>query len=103
MRRLEPEAEVKAKVVAVAAVAVRLVVVAFVMVRDERESGEETVREPIVALFANKLVLVTVVPVRASVSIPAPGRRLRAQTRRAHLEARARLRGAPCDHGGGRP
>jgi hypothetical protein len=72
MRRLEPEAEVKAKVVAVAAVAVRLVVVAFVMVRDERESGEETVREPIVALFANKLVLVTVVPVRV-VKVPAAG------------------------------
>jgi hypothetical protein len=72
MRRLEPEAEVKAKVVAVAAVAVRLVAVAFVMVRDERESGEETVREPIVAVFAKRLVLVTVVPVRV-VKVPAAG------------------------------
>ncbi len=72
MRRLEPEAEVKAKVVAVAFVAVKLVVVASVTVRDERENGEETVREPIVALFANKLVLVTVVPVNV-VNVPAAG------------------------------
>ena len=72
MRRLEPEAEVKAKVVAVAFVATRFVVVASVTVRDERENGEETVREPIVALFAKRLVLVTVVPVRV-VKVPAAG------------------------------
>ncbi len=72
MRRLEPEAEVKAKVVAVAFVATRFVVVASVTVRDERERGEETVREPMVALFAKRLVLVTVVPVRV-VKVPAAG------------------------------
>ena len=62
----------KAKVVAVAFVATKFVAVASVIVRDERESGEETVREPMVALFAKRLVLVTVVPVNV-VNVPAAG------------------------------
>ncbi len=60
--RLEPEALVKA----------RFVVVTPVAVKDERERGEEMVRLPIVALFAKRLVLVTVVPVSV-VNVPAAG------------------------------
>ena len=72
IRRLEPEAEVKANVVAVAAVAIRFVAVAFVTVNDDREKGEDTVRLPSVATFAKRFVLVTVVPVRV-VNVPAAG------------------------------
>ena len=62
IKRLEPEAEVKA----------RFVVVAPVTVSDDRERGEETVRLPMVAAFAKRFVLVTVVPVKV-VNVPAAG------------------------------
>ncbi len=56
----------------VAFVKTAFVAVALVTVKDERERGEVTVRLPNVAVFANKFVLVTVVPVSV-VNVPAAG------------------------------